>query len=237
MPHQQKQDMIIENMSPQAIFLEMSNDARKLYDWARNLIGVELRHKFARSKIYPVYAIRKWHSPTTHTKWEIILICPEKKEANTPLIISYVKYDTEHGKGAFLYRDTTCGLSVLQYTPHFFSRYRERYIEPLEVNTSKFEDLIQYFFFHNTGLDIEVVTYDICYGACNHGSIFGRHLWDYFFQIKTYINNGLLSNAKRQRLDEYINGTRTPGEVNFVRDIPELQETPHKKLKYLPPLR
>ena len=228
--------MIIENMSPQAIFREMNSDAKNMLEWAGNLIGAELRHKFNRSKVYPVYAVRKWRSPATHTKWEIILICPEKKEANTPLVISYVKYDTEHGKGAFLYKYTDYGFTVIQYTPHFFSRYRERYIEPLEVNTSKFEDLIQYFFFHNQELNLQIITYEICYGACNHGSIFGRHLWDHFCLIKTYINNGLLSNVQRQRLDTFIKQTQIPSGATLCQDVPELQESPHKRLNYLPPL-
>ena len=226
--------MIIENMSPQTIFREMSSDVQLMLKWASTLIGTELRHKFTRSKIYPVYAIRKWHSPVTHSKWEIIFICPEKKEANTPLIVSYLKYDTEHGKGAYLYRHTKQGFIVMQYTPHFFSRYRERYIEPLEVNISKFEDLIQYFFFHNLELALQVITYDICYGACDHGSIFGRHIWDRFYLIKTYINNGLLSNAQRQRLNTFITKIQTPSGATLNTDVPELQEAPQRLLRFSP---
>lgn len=229
--------MIIENMSPEAIYQEMSKDMVKIIRWSENLIGTELYRKFSRSKIYPVYAIRKWYSLDTHNKWNIIQICPEKKEANTPLIISYIEYDTNHGKGAFLYRHTDHGFVVIQYTPHFFSRYRERYIEPLKVNTSKFENLIQYFFFHNKELALQVITYEICYGACDHGSIFGRHLSVHFCLIKTYVNNGLLSNAQRERLSKFIGQTQTPSGATSTKDVPELQETPQKRLKYLPPFR
>lgn len=105
--------MIIENMSPQAIFREMNSDAKNMLEWAGNLIGAELRH---------------------------------------------------------------------------------------------------------------------------HGSIFGRHLWDHFCLIKTYINNGLLSNVQRQRLDTFIKQTQIPSGATLCQDVPELQESPHKRLKYLPPL-
>ena len=130
--------MIVESMSLKEVNDQMVKDMPLLQEWAEWKIGYELRSKFAHSKVYPCYAFRTWRSPMTNTLWHILFYCKEKKKANTPVALFYVKYDSDNGKGAYSYEIIGGNFKTVKYLAHFFARFRQRYIEPNHIDISTF---------------------------------------------------------------------------------------------------
>ena len=207
--------MIVESMSLKEVNDQMVKDMPLLQEWTEWKIGYELRSKFAHSKVYPCYAFRTWRSPMTNTLWHILFYCKEKKKANTPVALFYVKYDSDNGKGAYSYEIIGGNFKTVKYLAHFFARFRQRYIEPNHIDISKFKcDIIDYYFLHNKDLYLfSSNKNEYCYGSNEQGSVFGIHENERFYVFKTYINRETLSPKKKQQLDRLLYDLRNTRQI------------------------
>ncbi len=90
----------------------------------------ETRRFFLKSKTFPVYKVINWKSYVTNNEWTVILLVREKKYVNEPAVVPFAKYQS-YGMGVVYMRPITDkSFFVINYTPHFFRRYHERYIIP-----------------------------------------------------------------------------------------------------------
>lgn len=118
--------MIIENMSIEEMQLEVEKDSDILYTKIQHLYE-ENRRFYIKSIRFPAYKTFKWTSRITKNEWNIIIIARDKKEVTHPAIIPYVKYQS-YGTGVVYMRPIDHRILTITYTPHLFSRYRERFL-------------------------------------------------------------------------------------------------------------
>lgn len=192
---------------------EMQNEVQKDYDpLFRRLYHFqdETRRFFLKSKVFPVYKLTDWKSYITNNEWTIILLVREKKYVNEPAIIPFARYQS-YGMGVVFMRPITDRSSfIINYTPHFFRRYHERYIIPENYNITDTKKRIEHFFVNNS-----VPSYDFSpagdnfIGYYNQGIIFGEHTDDRTaLKAKTFVSRTMLYNDQ----------ARTDDDISFIRN-------------------
>lgn len=192
---------------------EMQNEVQKDYDPLFRRIyhfQDETRRFFLKSKVFPVYKLTDWKSYITNNEWTIILLVREKKYVNEPAIIPLAQYQS-YGMGVVFMRPITDRSSfIINYTPHFFRRYHERYIIPENYNITDTKKRIEHFFVNNS-----VPSYDFSpagdnfIGYYNQGIIFGEHTDDRTaLKAKTFVSRTMLYNDQ----------ARTDDDISFIRN-------------------
>ena len=164
----------------------------------------ETRRFFLKSKTFPVYKVINWKSYVTNNEWTVILLVREKKYVNEPAVVPFAKYQS-YGMGVVYMRpitDKSC--FAINYTPHFFRRYHERYIIPQNYNITDTGKRIEHFFVNNS-----IPSYDFSpaknnfIGYYNQGIIFGEHTDDRTaLKAKTFVSRTMLYNDQASTDDE-----------------------------------
>lgn len=169
----------------------------------------DTRRFFLKSKAFPVYRLINWKSYVTNNEWTIILLVREKKYMNEPAIIPYAKIQS-YGMGVVYMRPITDrSFFIINYTPHFFSRYNERYIIPGRYNITDAGKRIEHFFVNNSMPSYDFTPADNNFiGYHNQGIIFGEHTEDRTaLRAKTFVPRSML----------YSDQTYLDNDILFIR--------------------
>lgn len=118
--------MIIDSMCIEEMQIEAERDFNLLYVKIPYLYA-DNRRFFIKSTRFPAYKTFKWRSRKTNNEWNIIIVARDKKEVTHPAIVPYIKYQS-YGTGVVYIRPIDGRILTIAYTPHFFSRYRERFL-------------------------------------------------------------------------------------------------------------
>ena len=121
-----------------------------------------------------------------------------------PAVVPFAKYQS-YGMGVVYMRPITDkSFFVINYTPHFFRRYHERYIIPQNYNITDTGKRIEHFFVNNS-----IPSYDFSpaknnfIGYYNQGIIFGEHTDDRTaLKAKTFVSRTMLYNDQASTDDE-----------------------------------
>lgn len=91
-------------------------------------------------------------------------------------------YEKQGGTNVMMFSTVSKGIHI--YSPHFFSRYRSRFLKDDSISPL---DVIKRFFKINPTATISVVEdSDEFYGTCNEGAVFGKITADNVIVLKTF---------------------------------------------------
>lgn len=194
-------------MTPKEVYKEISRE----YDSLLQRIIEEnnrTRRKFIKAIIFPIIHKFKWKSSKNNT-WNIITMARYRNERKNPSHIPYLKYEAT-GIGAYYPKLVNNDLSVWEFRPHFFKRYRERYLIPNGINNLTFDDQIEHFFLNSGlfGFNFGDGTDDKIIGYTKNGILLGTIIReDNYLCMKTYVSIDMLFSNQMKTLD-YFSETR-----------------------------
>lgn len=140
--------MLVSTMTPEEVCREIKND----YTLFQERIleeGANAHRKFIKAILFPVMHQFSWMSPLGN-KWCSILIVRYRNERKHPGIIPYLKYENL-GMGIIYPKKIYSNISIIDFRPHFWKRYRERLLIPNGLDGLSFDEQIKHFFM-NSGL-------------------------------------------------------------------------------------
>lgn len=181
--------MIIDTMSLEEMQKEVEKDSKRLWDRTHRFVD-ESRRFFLKTEHFPAYRRLEWESPLTHTKWVICIFALNRSFRKKTGILHYAPYQS-YGLGAVLLR-LWDDLTIENITPHFLSRYNERFLKPHEISLSGLE-LIEFYMSHNPGSSFD---YDDDIGryvsSVNDGLVLGQYINGKCLQANTFVSNDML---------------------------------------------
>ncbi len=154
-----------------------------------------------------------FHSKTTSLNHCILMSSLGKKDFKEkgPFYVIYSYFYKDYGLYAFLFLSQK-ELNMAVYTPHFFDRYRERFLKDPTMDKMK---VIERFFTYNGLSDIVFVKNEkyqnSFFGRCKDGVVLGTRYSDKIIEIKTFLSDDELkdeqidwSNHTFESLRKYI---------------------------------
>lgn len=135
--------MIVNTMTPQELMKEVRKDyssiiMRIYQEFERN------RRVFIKATLFPVKHIFKYKSAQNNT-WNVIQMARFREERKNPGHIIYSIYENK-GQGAYYVKRILGTVVVFDFIPHFFKRYRERYLIPKGIEGLSIEKQVENFF-------------------------------------------------------------------------------------------
>lgn len=140
--------MLVPSMTPEEVCKEIKNDYPLFYD---KIVDEQnnAHRKFIKAVLFPVVHQFSWISPLGN-RWQSILIARYRNERKHPAIIPHVKYENL-GMGIIYPKKIYDRISIIDFKPHFWKRYRERLLIPNGLDGISFDEQIKHFFL-NIGL-------------------------------------------------------------------------------------
>lgn len=185
--------MIIYTMSLEEMQKEVEKDSLLLWDRTCRFVD-DSRRFFLKAEHFPVYRRLEWRSPRTNTKWTICIFALSRSFRKKTAVIHYAPYQS-YGLGAVLLR-LWDDMTIENITPHFFSRYNERFLKLHGINLSGVA-LIEYYMSNNPGSSID---YDAESGryvsSINDGIVLGEYENGKCLQANTFVSNDMLFKAQ-----------------------------------------
>lgn len=180
--------MIVPAMS----VAEIQNELYKDY---KNCISIVEKNKnlyrrgIIKASKFPIYFKPIEYTSPSRNNFLIYVDAKSKKDALIPFVTVVGYYQRPEGIYAAMIIPFHSGkFNVLIYPPHFFKRYKERYVKE---DLSSLE-LIKIFFKNNPTYILQTVENDNFRGTCNQGFVFGSFLNPTISIVKTYISNDML---------------------------------------------
>lgn len=185
--------MIVSTMSVEEMQKEVEKDADLLWNRTSRFVD-DSRRFFLKTEHFPAYYRLEWNSPHTHTKWRICIFAFNRSYRKKTVVIHYALYQS-YGLGAVLLR-LWDDMTIENMTPHFFSRYNERFLKPNGINLSGV-DIIEHYMSHNPGSFIDYDEESLRYvSSINDGIVLGEYVNGKCLQANTFVSNDMLFEAQ-----------------------------------------
>lgn len=185
--------MIVNTMSVEEMQKEIERDADLLWDRTHRFVD-DSRRFFLKTEIFPAYRRLEWNSPKTHTKWIICIFALNRAFRKKTAVLHYALYQS-YGLGAVLLR-LWDDMTIENITPHFFSRYNERFLKPNGINLSGI-DIIEYYMSHNPSSSFDYDEESSRYvSSINDGIVLGEYINGKCLQANTFVSNNMLFKAQ-----------------------------------------
>ncbi len=144
----------------------------------------------------------------------IFLDAKTKRDANDLFRTIVFYYQRPEGIYGVMMCPNTTGMVINIYPPHFFLRYRERYLKT-ELGTV---ETMKLFFLHNSVISGKFVSENEIQGSIEHGFVFMERLNNHVNIVKTFINKELLfKNQKNDHNDGLLN-------IQTINEMKKLKE-------------
>ena len=185
--------LVVDNMSLREMYTELVNDGPNVTAKVEYLCNNFRRNVLKRTRFPVQFKPVDYVSPKKN-KWIIIFTAKSKKDAETPAITYVCTANARGGIYVFmisLFQGDPC---VLMFPPHFFQRYRDRFMEG--NNDIKGIDLIKYFFCRNPTFSSDESVEDkrIFQTSCEDGVCLGIEKEKNIFIQRTFITYEMLKN-------------------------------------------
>ena len=211
--------MVVETMTYKEIWSEINKDYKGIIQYKLQDADKILRKKVIASsstqKIIRISPIR-FKSKSTNLNHCLIPYCLGKTDykKNGMLFVLYSYIYRKYGIYAFsLNGEKYETLNV--YTPHLFSRYRERF---LDDSSLKMEEVMEEFFINNVVSPIEEINNekypDSFFSTVKDGVLLGVKQPDNILEFKTFLSSELLRN---QQID--LHNSQNEGNKKYLEEI------------------
>jgi len=205
--------MIVPAMSETEIQNELSKDYKSCIARIQKDMN-KYRRGIIKASKFPFYFKPIEHTSPSKNNFIIYVDAKSKKDALMPFITIVAYYNRPEGIYAAMIFPVFGGkFKVLIYPPHFFKRYKERYIKEDLSNIM----VIKAFFRNNPTYMLQVVEDENFSGSCNQGFVFGKILNPSISIIKTFISTDMLKGDQTSlneillnELNDYYESTKKP---------------------------
>lgn len=224
--------MLTDSMSGEELWREANADIAWLMTKFQ-YVQPKLRRLLRTSRVWPAYCDIVLESPATKTIWRIIISATTKDVAvRCPLgFVVYAFLETNHGRGAVrvIPADEAGGLyKILKYVPHFFRRFRERYVCSHLKEDYELSDVVTAFMMNNVCLNIsESIHREGIEGQCDCGFFFGTRIYDHVFLVKTFVSYSMLYDSQ---LDAAYIGRARILAAKYQQKNPNLKDSLFQKI-------
>lgn len=193
--------MIVPSMSLTEIHKELTRD----YDYCLARIKRDMnqyRRSIIKSSKFPMQFKPIEYVSPSRNHFIILIDAKSKKQANTPFFCIVGYYLRPEGiYAALLIPKIGGGKRIILYPPHFFERYKQRYLNE-DVCTL---DAIKTYFKVNSTNIIEFGENNKFRGSCYQGLILGEKLCDDILIIKTFVSKEMLKGEQIENNDKIVN--------------------------------
>jgi hypothetical protein len=193
--------MIVPAMSITEIHKELSRD----YDYCLTRIQRDLNHyrrAIIKSSKFPICFKPIDYVTPSRNHFILFLEAKSKKNANDPYVTFVGYYLRPEGiYAAMLIPDYGGEKKIILYPPHFFERYKQRYLNE-DVCTL---DAIKTYFRINPTNIIEFIDAKRFRGSCNEGFVFGEMLNSNIFIVKTFVSKAMLKGEQVDLNEDFVN--------------------------------
>lgn len=199
--------MIVNAMTSQEVYKEIRREHGSLIQKISEEYKKSYR-KFIKAIIFPVIHKFRWKSSGNNT-WNAIIMARSRNERKWPAYIPYLKYETV-GIGAYYPKLFDNIVYVFDFRPHFFKRYRERWLIPNGIDNLTIDEQIEHFFLNSGlfGLNFGVGEDDKFIGYTQNGILLGTMMReDNYICVKTYVSIDMLFSNQMKTL-EYFSESR-----------------------------
>ena len=180
--------MIVTSMTDEELLIEVSKDygsclsrVQKDYNFYRRTI--------VKSSKFPIYFKPIEYTSSRKNKFLLFIEAKSKKDS-TNFLMTFVTYylKPEGIYAIMIYPKSNYSKTIVIYPPHFFERYKERYLGR-DIDTL---DSIKEFFRYNSSNIIQFTEGNYYRGSCTHGFVFGEKLNENINILKTFITENML---------------------------------------------
>lgn len=183
--------MLLHSLTPTQIHKEVKEDYAVVMA-SINRKRNPIRRLLLQGNKYPSYV----HDTSARTKngncWHYLVTALNKEKTKHPFVTLWTTYETPWGRGAFRIYPTPlnpCG-RVFNYTPHFFSRFHERFVTTHTKEGFVTPDTVKGFMCDNLHVNLRIKRNENnrFEGQIKDGYIFGDYLGNEVFLVKTFVN-------------------------------------------------
>lgn len=147
------------------------------------------RRAIIKSSKFPIYFKPIEYTSPRNNKFLLFIEGKSKKDATTPFVTFVVYYFKPEGIYAIMvFPSRFNSKKIVIYPPHFFDRYKERY---LEKDIATLDAMKEYFKFNSANI-LQFSEGKYYRGSCNHGFVFGEKLSENINIIKAFITKEML---------------------------------------------
>lgn len=186
--------MLLHSMTPAELRREVETDYPPLKKYLEAHIG-RIRRMLLKSPKFPAYLRMEAPRSRLGNIWQFFATALTKKQTKDPILTAWVNYETPWGRGAYrMYRhgDNPYGL-IFNFTPHFFSRFNERYLISHTAEGKVNANTVEAFMCDNIHINYTIKSDGAKFeGQVKDGYIFGDYVGDNVFLVKTFVNYGKL---------------------------------------------
>lgn len=193
--------LVVDNMTNLEMFAELVEDAPNVAARLEHARGKYRREILKRTRFPLVFKAEEYISPRKN-HWFFIFRANSRKDAEVPVINYACVADSKNGHHAFMVAKYNDRVTILMFPPHFFHRYRERFLEA-DI-TLKGIDLIKYYFTRNKTFspDESVEDKRVINTSCEDGVCLGEKINKNFIILKTFVTYEML---KGRQIDVHEN--------------------------------
>ena len=184
--------MITDKMSDMEIFKEVWSERGAVHGYMERLIP-KYRRPIIKSSKFPMYFTPIEFVSRKNNRYLIFFEARNKKDWERGILYTIIcLYEKQGGTNVMMFSTVSKGIHI--YSPHFFSRYRSRFLKDDSISPL---DVIKRFFKINPTATISVVEdSDEFYGTCNEGAAFGKITADNVIVLKTFVSFEMLHDSQ-----------------------------------------
>jgi hypothetical protein len=205
--------MIVPAMSEIEIQNELSNDYESCITRVQKDMN-KYRRGIIKASKFPIYFKPIEHTSPSRNNFIIYVNAKSKKDAFMPFVTIVGYYHRPEGiYAAMIFPVAGEKFNMLIYPPHFFKRYKERYIKE-DLNSL---EVIKTFFRNNPTYMLQAVEKENFRGSCIQGFVFGKFLNPTISIVKTFISCDMLKGEQTSlndillnELNDYSESTKKP---------------------------
>lgn len=175
--------MIVASMTDDELLAEVSKDYSSCVNRIEKSLNV-YRRAIIKSSKFPIYFNPIEYTSPRNNMFLLFVEGKSKKDATCPFMTFVAYYLKPEGMYAIMvFPSRFNSKKIVIYPPHFFERYKERY---LEEDIATLDAMKEYFKFNSANI-LQFSEGNYYRGSCNHGFVFGEKLGDNINIIKTFI--------------------------------------------------
>ena len=180
--------MIVTSMTDEELLAEVSKDYSSCVNRVKKDFNI-YRRAIIKSSKFPIYFKPIEYTSPRNNRFLLFIEAKSKKDSTGPFMTFVTYFLKPEGIYAIMiYPNSNNSKSITIYPPHFFERYKERYLEK-DIDTL---EAIKEFFKYNSANIIQFTEGTYYRGSCNHGFVFGEKLGENINILKTFITKDML---------------------------------------------
>lgn len=185
--------MITETMTDFEIYEEVRKEHGLIISYV-DRIAPKYRRPILKSNKFPIYFNPIEYETKKGNKYLIFIEARCKKDCNSFLYTIICIYNKSGLNAVMLNSNNTIASNITIYSPHFFSRYRTRFLKDEKIST--LDVIKRYFKINPTAYPSDVEDSNSLALTCNEGVLFGKISDRNVVVVKTYVSFDMLYSSQ-----------------------------------------